>query len=88
MVISLLEIGWHSMTVHGVLVNKKTNPIFMSVLFATEVKLMSILSCCFARVHPSYLTESKDTPAISSHLMSKFFQLPGGLEFSRSTFQC
>ena len=61
--------------VHGVLVNKKTNPIFMSVLFATEVKLMSILSICFARVPPSYLTESKDTPAISSHLMSKFFQL-------------
>ena len=61
--------------VHGVLVNKKTNPIFMSVLFATEVKLMSILSSCFARVPPSYLTESKDTPAISSHLMSKFFQL-------------
>ena len=61
--------------VHGVLVNKKTNPIFMSVLFATEVKLMSILSSCFARVPPSYLTESKDTPAVSSHLMSKFFQL-------------
>ena len=50
--------------VHGVLVNKKTNPIFMSVLFATEVKLISILSI-----------ESNDAPAISSHLMSKFFQL-------------
>ena len=51
--------------VHGVLVNKKYNPIFMSVLFATEVKLMSILSSCFARVPPSYLTESKDI--FSSH---------------------
>ena len=61
--------------VHGVLVNKKTNTIFMSVLFATEIKLMSILSSCFAKVPPSYLTESKNTPAISSHLMSKFFQL-------------
>ena len=48
---------------------------FMSIPFATEVKLVSILSSCFAKVSPSYLTESKNTPAISSHLMSKFFQL-------------
>ena len=54
--------------VHGVLVNKKTNPIFMSVLFATEVKLMSILSSCFARVPPSYLTiQGHSSDIFSSH---------------------
>ena len=66
--------------VHGVLVNKKTNTIFMSVLLATEVKLVSILSSCFAKVPPSYLTESKNTPAVSTHLICKFFQLS---KFSR-----
>ena len=51
--------------IHGILVNKKTNPIFMSVLFATEEKLMSILSKLFRQ--SSSIVQGHSSDIFSSH---------------------
>ncbi|WP_419587517.1 hypothetical protein, partial [Thiolapillus sp.] len=47
-------------SVHDVLVNKKSNAMFVFIFFSTEENLVSFLCCCFAKVLPSHFTESKD----------------------------
>ena len=69
MVMSLLETGRHPMSVHDILVNKKSNAMLVFILFSTEENLVSFLSCCFAKVLPSHFTKSKDVPSVPVDFM-------------------
>ena len=61
-------------SVHDVFVNKKLNAMFVFVLLATEVELVSFFGRCFIKAFPSHLDESKQIPSVSLHLMCEFFQ--------------
>ena len=69
MVMSLLEIGRHPMSVHDVLVNKKSNAMLMFILFSTEENLVSCFCCYVAKVRPSHFTESKNVPSVPVHFV-------------------
>ena len=56
-------------SVHGVLVNKKSNAMLVFILFSIEENLVSFLQCCFAKVLLSHFTESKDIPSVPVHFM-------------------
>ena len=66
---SLLQTGRHPMSVHDVLVNKKSNAMLVLILFSTKENLVFFLCCCFAKVRPSRFTESKDVPSVPSPVM-------------------
>ena len=51
-------------SVHGILVNKKSNATFVFILFSTEENPVSFLCRCFAKVLPSHFTESNDVPFV------------------------
>ena len=61
-------------SVHDVFVKKKPNALFVFVLLATEVDLVSFFGRCFTKAFPSHLGESKQIPSVSLHLMCEFFQ--------------
>ena len=56
-------------SVHGVLVNKKSDAMLVFILFSTEENVVSFLCCCFAKVLPSHFTESKDVPSVPVHFV-------------------
>ena len=49
-------------SVHDVLGNKKSNALFVFILFSTEENLVPFLCCCFAKDLPSHVRESKHIP--------------------------
>ena len=49
MVMSLPETGRHPMSVHNLLVNKKSNDMLVFILFSTEENRVYFLCCCFAK---------------------------------------
>ena len=54
---------------HYVLVNKKSNAMLMFILCSSEENLVSFHRCCFAKVLPSYFTESKDVASVPVHFV-------------------
>ena len=63
--------GWATSpdSVHDVVVNKKSKAMLVFILFSTEGILVSFLCCWFAKVLPSYFTESKDVLSVLVHFV-------------------
>ena len=63
-------------SVQNVLVNEKSNAMFVSILFSTDENPLFFLCCCFAKVLPSPFTESSDVPSVPVHFVCQFLDFP------------
>ena len=72
----------HSLRPHA----QESNPILMSVLFSTEINLVSVICWHLTKVFPAHLAEPHYVPVIPAHCMGQLFKFSSWSQSSR--IQC